>query len=151
LNKALCHQKLNDYDEVKHNCNEALTLDGNNVKALFRRGQARFALGEIDNALADFERVKELEPENKAALNQITICKQKIKQYHEDEKKRYRNMFSKFAIADTSKIEEVPGADFDRIGQWKENERSHETTKFEAENPDLILCDNPITEELKNM
>lgn len=70
------------------------------MKALFRRGQAFQALGEIENALADFQRVHEIEPENKAASNQILVCKAKIKEYHEQEKSRYRNMFSKFAAAD---------------------------------------------------
>lgn len=48
-------------------------------------------LGEIENALADFQRVNTLEPENKAALNQITVCKQKIKNYENEEKARYKN------------------------------------------------------------
>lgn len=75
-------------------------LDKDNVKALYRRGAAYLTLGEIEKALADFERVHELEPENKAATNQITICKQKIKQYEQEEKARYKNMFARFAQAD---------------------------------------------------
>lgn len=45
-------------------------------------------------------KVRDLEPENKAALNQITICKQSIKEYNDKQKKLYANMFSKFADAD---------------------------------------------------
>lgn len=91
LNKSLCYQKLEDLDEVRHACDEALSLDPNSVKALYRRGLALLTLGEIENALADFQRVNSLEPENKAALNQITICKQKIKNYETEEKARYKN------------------------------------------------------------
>lgn len=141
LNKALCHQKLNDFDEVKHSCNEVLTLQPDNVKALFRRGQAFFSLGEIDNALKDFEHCHKVDPENKAALNQITICKQKIKQYHDEEKKRYKNMFAKMAVADGPTEEELKAADAfakaTSFGEWKEEERSHSKTKFEEENPNL--------------
>lgn len=75
-------------------------MDTKNVKALYRRGQANLSLGEIEKALADFEHVHEYEPDNKAAINQITICKQKIKQYQNEEKARYKNMFSRFAAAD---------------------------------------------------
>ena len=57
-------------------------------------------LGEVDKALEDFLKVKEIDPENKAALNQITVCKQKIKQYNDEEKARYKNMFARFATAD---------------------------------------------------
>lgn len=59
-------------------------------------------LGEVERALGDFEKAQEIEPENKAALNQVTICKQKLKAYHDQEKKVYRNMFAKFAAADYS-------------------------------------------------
>jgi FK506-binding protein 4/5 len=44
--------------------------------------------------------VHEYEPENKAAINQITVCKQKMRQYNEEEKARYKNMFTRFAAAD---------------------------------------------------
>lgn len=81
-------------------CDEALSLDPQNVKALYRRGQAHLTLGEIEKALEDFEHVHQIEPENKAAINQIAVCKQKIKQYQNEEKKRYQNMFSKFATQD---------------------------------------------------
>jgi FK506-binding protein 4/5 len=112
LNKALCHQRLSDQDEVRHACNEALVMDPKNVKALFRRGQANLSLGEIEKALADFEKVQEIEPENKAALNQITICNQKIKSYKDDEKKRYKNMFSKYVAADGPVSEENDSCNF---------------------------------------
>lgn len=77
-----------------------MRLDPKNVKALYRRGQAHLTLGETEKALADFEVVHEIEPDNKAAINQIAICKQKIKQYQNEEKARYKNMFSRFAAAD---------------------------------------------------
>lgn len=115
----MCYQKLEDLDEVRHACDDALSLDPTSVKALYRRGQALLSLGEIENALSDFERVRSLEPENKAALNQIAICKQKIKNYENEEKQRYKNsknwiifffsnclsktyflVFSRFAAAD---------------------------------------------------
>lgn len=141
LNKALCYQKLNNFDEVRHSCDEVLNHDPNNVKAFYRRGQANFSLGETDKALADFEKCREIEPENKAALNQITICKQKLKEYRDKEKKRYANMFAKFAAVDGAKDRELlNSSEFSKatsFGEWKDEERSHNKTKFEEENPDL--------------
>ena len=50
--------------------------------------------------MSDFQKVLELEPSNKAALNQIQICKHKIKEANEKEKRIYANMFTKLAAAD---------------------------------------------------
>lgn len=139
MNKALCQQKLNDLDEVKHSCSEVLALDSNNIKALFRRGQAYFTLGEIENALADFEKCRKIEPDNKATLNQITICKHKLKEYHEQEKNRYRKMFQvDLSKNDGPTPEQLKSMEENaNFGEWKEEERSHTITKFEEENPNL--------------
>ncbi|XP_055298663.1 FK506-binding protein 59 isoform X2 [Sitodiplosis mosellana] len=100
-NIALCHLKLKNYYEVKKACETVLEIDSNNVKAYFRRGTAVFETGDAAGALEDFSKVQQLEPENKAALNQITLCKQEIKRQTDKEKRLYANMFAKFADADT--------------------------------------------------
>lgn len=95
-----------------------LELDENNVKALYRRGQCNLIINELEDALADFQKVSmnskflyslrkltfcnklqviQLEPSNKAAANHVVICKQKIKQNKDKEKKLYANMFTKLA------------------------------------------------------
>lgn len=73
-----------------------LEIEPNNVKAFYRRGLSLLAGGEPQLALDDFNRVHAIEPENKAALNQIALCKHSIKEYHEKQKKLYANMFTKF-------------------------------------------------------
>lgn len=54
----------------------------------------------MNNCFLFVSQVNELEPDNKAAINQITICKQKIKNFNEQEKKLYAKMFEKFATVD---------------------------------------------------
>lgn len=46
----------------------------------------------------------ELEPDNKAAKNQVKICEQKIKQFDKNEKAKYMGMFEKFAAEDSKKV-----------------------------------------------
>lgn len=66
--------------------------------------QAYFAGNDFDLARKDFEKVCELEPDNKAAKNQVKICEQKIKQFDQKEKAKYMGMFEKFAAEDSKKV-----------------------------------------------
>ncbi|XP_030376870.1 FK506-binding protein 59 [Scaptodrosophila lebanonensis] len=125
-NIALCHQKNNDHFEAKQECNEVLALDSNNVKALYRRGQCNLTINELEDALEDFQKVIQLEPSNKAAANQVVICKQKIKETKDKEKKLYANMFTKLAAGDK---EPEPPRDTDvlsKCGEWSEEDAKRE-------------------------
>ncbi|XP_013926287.1 PREDICTED: peptidyl-prolyl cis-trans isomerase FKBP4-like [Thamnophis sirtalis] len=76
---------------------QALELDSNNEKGLFRRGEARLAVNDFELARADFQKVLQLYPSNKAAKAQLQIAQLKIRQQHEREKKMYANMFQRLA------------------------------------------------------
>ncbi|KAL7976416.1 hypothetical protein Chor_015480 [Crotalus horridus] len=108
LNLAMCHLKLKEYSQVLENCNKALELDCNNEKGLFRRGEARLAINDFELARADFQKVLQLYPSNKAAKVQLTMCQQKIREQHEREKKMYANMFQRLADKET-KLGADPG------------------------------------------
>ncbi|XP_072857071.2 peptidyl-prolyl cis-trans isomerase FKBP4 isoform X2 [Pogona vitticeps] len=101
LNLAMCHLKLKEYSQVLENCDKALELDNNNEKGLFRRGEARLAINDFELARADFQKVLQLYPSNKAAKTQLIICQQKIREQHEREKKMYANMFQRLADKET--------------------------------------------------
>ncbi|XP_043267616.1 FK506-binding protein 59 isoform X2 [Venturia canescens] len=100
LNLALFYLKTEQNIEAKAECDKALEIDPNNEKALFRRGQAQFALASPETAVKDFEAVLKVEPKNVAAAKQISVCNTLIKQNIAREKKLYANMFDKFAQAD---------------------------------------------------
>lgn len=57
-------------------------------------------LQNFEEAISDFKAVLEVDPENKAAKNQIVIANHKIKQIREREKQTYAGMFQKFAAID---------------------------------------------------
>ena len=77
-------------------------LDQTNVKAYFRRGQARQLLQDYEEAIGDFQEVLKLEPQNKAAQRQLAMSRKKLKEEREKEKKRYANMFSRLSSDDTN-------------------------------------------------
>jgi tetratricopeptide (TPR) repeat protein len=125
-----------------------LRKDSKNVKAIFRRATAFVALGDYEAALEDFKGAQELEPNNKATINQIAICKHKLKQYHEQEKARYKNMFARLS---TTPKPVAGNEEFVKFGEWSDQERSHTPTEFEKENPNILMVENEHNQEFKNM
>ncbi|XP_006633816.1 peptidyl-prolyl cis-trans isomerase FKBP4 [Lepisosteus oculatus] len=103
LNLAMCYLKVQEHSQAVENCNKALELDSSNEKALFRRGEALFAMKEFEQARDDFQKVVQLYPSNKAAKTQVVVCQRQIKEQHEKDKRLYANMFQKFAERDAKK------------------------------------------------
>jgi FK506-binding protein 4/5 len=66
LNMAACQLKLADGAAALKACQSALEIDGESVKALFRRGQAQLLLGELGPAKADLVDAARRDPKNKA-------------------------------------------------------------------------------------
>jgi len=62
--------------------------------------QANLNLQNFDEAVRDFKAVLDIDPDNKAAKNQLAITTHKIKQIHNREKQTYAGMFQKFAEID---------------------------------------------------
>ncbi|XP_054744105.1 FK506-binding protein 59 isoform X1 [Anastrepha obliqua] len=139
-NIALCYQKSNDYFEGKQACNEALKLDPVNIKALFRRGQCNLAINEFKEALDDFEKVIELEPTNKAAINQIQICRQRIKEANDKERKIYANMFKKLSAADKQPTPNTEPDVLTKCGEWTDEDAKREVDlAFERDNNIVMI------------
>ncbi|KOB65970.1 Uncharacterized protein OBRU01_22006, partial [Operophtera brumata] len=94
LNLALVYLKVTPphYFEASQHANKALKIEPNNVKGLFRLGQAMVGLGEAESAMKEFQKV--------AAANQIIVCRNAIQKQKQREKTMYANMFDKFAQHD---------------------------------------------------
>jgi len=103
LNLAMCKIKVNDWLEAKYLCDKVIEENPSSVKGYFRRGDALTALNEHDLALRDFDKVLQLDPDNKAAKNKVALCLHQIKVNKEKEKKTFANMFDKFAKIDAKK------------------------------------------------
>jgi len=93
LNMAAVKMAQKDYGDAVRLCGEALDLDGKHVKALLRRAKALGERHEYAAAMADLERVKDLEPWNLEAEQELgRLRSQRQKHAHED-KVRYAKMF----------------------------------------------------------
>ena len=74
-------------------CDKVIEIEPNNVKALFRRAQARLGRQDFELALQDLARVKELEPNDKGVAAEFGKVKKAQQQYKEKEKSLYSKMF----------------------------------------------------------
>ncbi len=70
-----------------------LAEDQDNSKALFRRGKARLELGQTDTAKLDFEKVRKLAPEDKAAIRELRVIAQQEREVYLKQKEMYKGLF----------------------------------------------------------
>ena len=70
-----------------------MSEDENNVKALFRRGKARAALGQTDAAKEDFLKARKYAPEDKAIAKELRALAEHDKALYQKQKEIYKGMF----------------------------------------------------------
>ncbi|XP_010530878.1 PREDICTED: peptidyl-prolyl cis-trans isomerase CYP40 isoform X2 [Tarenaya hassleriana] len=92
-NSAACKIKLGDPKGALLDTDFAMRDGDNNVKALFRQGQAYTALHEVDAAAESFKKALQLEPNDAGIKKEYAAAMKKIADRHNEEKRRYRKMF----------------------------------------------------------
>jgi len=88
-------------------CNKVLEIEGNNVKAIFRRGKAYLGKENLDKAEEDLKKALELDPSDKAIPKELATLKAKSKKQEEKAKKFYSNMFQKISKEEESLYKDV--------------------------------------------
>lgn len=78
-NRAACNVQLYEPTKVRDDCNAALNLVPNHVKALLRRGQALESLEKYKLAIADFDAALRIDPNNSMALQAVTRIRRSMK------------------------------------------------------------------------
>eukprot|EP00850_Spirogloea_muscicola_P017371 SM000148S01048 [mRNA] locus=s148:339120:340201:- [translate_table: standard] len=93
LNTAACLLRLRRYDEAAEHCSMVLVEDGTSVKALFRRGKARAALGQSESARADLEAALKLAPGDAAVLSELRALRAQARQVADSQRALFSGMF----------------------------------------------------------
>ena len=93
LNLAACQLKFQQYPHVVKNCNRVLEIEADNVKALYRRGQALAMMNDLDGARADLMKAKKLEPGNKAIDDMIKLLESRQQAHDAQYKDALKTMF----------------------------------------------------------
>ncbi|KAI6660103.1 Peptidyl-prolyl cis-trans isomerase FKBP4-like [Oopsacas minuta] len=120
LNISLCQAKLLDFSNQHRTCSQILEEDKDNLKALFRRGMAGIEINEFMQSIADFNRVIELDPDNKGAIKLLDHAKHHLKGQAEKEKKLYASMFSK-TFTDPTQEEPAANSNTERLMETADN------------------------------
>lgn len=94
LNIAATELKLNGFLNAQNACNDVLSKDPNNTKALYRRGQAQIGLKNYDDAIVDFELVNRLMPNDKNVCQEYQKAKEIWRNYQNEQKIVYKNLFN---------------------------------------------------------
>ncbi|XP_068719811.1 peptidyl-prolyl cis-trans isomerase D-like [Montipora capricornis] len=94
LNRAACKGKLGDHSGTVADCKEVLDLDANNVKALFRRGQANTNMKDFQQAMSDLQAASKLAPNDKSIRNEIARLKKLMEEKRSKDKQVYSKLFS---------------------------------------------------------
>ncbi|XP_054640757.1 mitochondrial import receptor subunit TOM34 isoform X2 [Dunckerocampus dactyliophorus] len=76
-NRALCYLSLRQFHDAIRDCDEALNIDGANVKALYRRAQAHKELKDMKACMDDLRKLLEVEPTNTAGIKLLRELQKK--------------------------------------------------------------------------
>lgn len=93
LNLAACQLKFQQSHLSAKNCTKVLQLEPENVKALYRRGQALANMSDFEQARLDLMKAKELEPGNRAIEEQLRVLNSKEQAQKAKYKDAMKSMF----------------------------------------------------------
>lgn len=94
-NNSACKLKLGDLNGALLDTEFAMRDGENNVKALFRQGQAYMALNDIDCAVESFKKALELEPNDASIKKEFNAARKKIIDRRDQQRKAFGKMFQK--------------------------------------------------------
>jgi len=92
LNKALCFLKCKEFSDAKKACDTVLKDEPSNAKALYRRAQAHYELGDISECMHDLKCLLKSESQNKEARDLLKKARLAQREEDKNSKGMFKNM-----------------------------------------------------------
>merc|ERR1712098_254622 len=73
-NRAACYTKLNAFDLTIKDCDQSISIDPVFVKAYLRKANVLKAMGQVKNAMEEYSKAMELDPNSEEAKNGYKDC-----------------------------------------------------------------------------
>ncbi|KFP72190.1 PREDICTED: RNA polymerase II-associated protein 3 [Acanthisitta chloris] len=105
-NRASAFYRMKKFSVAESDCNLALALDKNYMKAYVRRGAARFALKNLQGAKEDYEKVLELDANNFEAKNELKKIDQALSSKESSEQKELDVVRTGLTVKEKQDIED---------------------------------------------
>ncbi|XP_027760442.1 RNA polymerase II-associated protein 3 isoform X2 [Empidonax traillii] len=105
-NRASAFYRMKKFSVAESDCNLALALDKNYIKAYVRRGAARFALKNLQGAKEDYEKVLELDANNFEAKNELKKIDQALSSKESSEQKEFEDARTGLTDGEKQRTEE---------------------------------------------
>lgn len=110
-NRAAAYTFLNDHQHAVDDCEASLLLKGDYSKAYSRLGVSYFHLGRYEESVAAFERLVELEPDNKASKEELRKARKKLDSVNQKAAVANSSSSSSAAKPDLSALASMMGDD----------------------------------------
>jgi tetratricopeptide (TPR) repeat protein len=107
LNLAACYLKEEKYEKAAARATKVLEKDAKHVKALFRRGEARIYLNDLDRAREDLKTAESLAPDDKGIKSRLSLLDKREKHFAKQEKRTYAKMFAPAKTAEATSADEA--------------------------------------------
>jgi len=119
-NTAACMLKLKLYPQVIDKCSEVLKTNGDNMKALLRRGQAYAYNKDNELAMADYKHLMELDPKNAAVVPYYKAVQKRLAVERAKAQKLFGGFFKKVNLVSEAEVKAAQ----DREQEQEENDSS---------------------------
>jgi len=82
-NRAACLMKMEKFEPAIQCCTKSIELDGTYLKPYIRRAESYKKIDKLDEALLDYQKILELDPNNSQARHEVHVLPDQIKERNE--------------------------------------------------------------------